>query len=184
MSPMRGRSSEALVQAKEYRTSAVLVLLYLDDNVLHSVLTERQTYEGNHSGQMSFPGGKMEESDQSPVDTALRECREEIGVGQNSIQIIGQLTNVFIPVSNFLVHPFVGFVNEKPETILDEREVKSIIHFPISELMDENSRVQTKIKLGGGLNLKDIEAFMIQDKIVWGATALICNELKQIFRRF
>ena len=183
MFPGRGRSSEALKNASYYKKSAVLALLYLQDDVLHGILTERQSYKGNHSGQMSFPGGKMEAIDLTPKETALRETEEEIGVDQNSIRILGNLTDVYIPVSNYLVHPYVGFVEQKPETIKEEREVKSIIHFPISELMDDSNRIITSIDVSNGMRLKNIHAFTIQQKIVWGATALMCNELRYILQR-
>lgn len=182
--PGRGRSSEALKNASGYRRSAVLALLYLENGVLHGILTERQSYKGNHSGQMSFPGGKMEQRDQTAEETALRETEEEIGVDRKGVQILGSLTDVYIPVSNFLVHPYVGFVSQRPKTIKEEREVKTIVHFPISDLMNESNKIITTIDAANGMRLKNIHAFNIQEKIVWGATALICNELRHILNRF
>jgi 8-oxo-dGTP pyrophosphatase MutT (NUDIX family) len=183
MSPLRGRSSEELKKAQSFKVSAVLALIYQQDGQLFSLLTERQTYKGKHSGQMSFPGGKMEDFDKNPGETALRETQEEVGIAPHKIELLGQLTDVYIPVSQFLVHPFLGYTATRPITKKEEREVQSIIHFPLEELLDNNNRIETRIKMDNGMILKDVPAFQIQNKIVWGATALMLNELKEILNR-
>lgn len=183
MYPKRGSSQQHKLETKDYKTSAVLTLLYVENGILHSILTERQSYDGKHSGQMSLPGGKVEDQDDSLEHTALRETEEELGIIKDQVEIIGQLTEVFIPVSKFLVHPFIGVINEKPLIYPNEREVKSVIQFPMDELLHHQNLITTNIKIDEGVVLKDVPAFTIQDKIVWGATALILNEFRTILLR-
>lgn len=183
MFPMRTVSSEALKTAKNYRLSGVLALIYPHENRHQIILTERQDYEGNHSSQMSFPGGKIEHSDKNSLDAALRETYEEIGVMPNQVEVLGKLTDVYIPVSNFLVHPYVGYLQMAPSYTINEREVKQIVTFDLTELSKTENRIITEIKTGTGIKLKNIPAFYISEKIIWGATALMLNELKFVLQR-
>lgn len=184
MVPFRMKTSEALKKPIDYRLSAVLLLLYYQNNTPHFILTERQDYNGKHSGQISLPGGKVEDFDPSTKDTALREANEEIGVDQKAVEILGQLTEVYIPVSNFLIHPYVGFLDAVPQISPDPREVKSVLHCPVSDLLNDQRRILTKIQVDQGRWLKDVPAFNLEDKTVWGATAIILNEFKFILKRF
>lgn len=184
MMPYRKASSLALQEAQSYRVSAVLMLIFDSPEGPQLVLTERQSYEGKHSGQISFPGGKQELSDESTIITALRETNEEIGLNPPDIHVIGKLTDVYIPVSGFLVHPYLGYHPAKPEFIPDPREVKSVITFPVEHLLKEEIRVLTRIRNHQGLIMKDIPCFMIQEKAVWGATALMLNEFRLLLNRF
>lgn len=183
MIPYRVTVSEALRKPITYRLSAVLLLLYLQDGVAHFILIKRQKYKGKHSGQISFPGGKVEESDANTEETALRETHEEIGVPPKDIQILGRLTQVYIPVSNFLIHPYIGVIDELPELVANPREVHSILHCSISDLLNEDKLILTKLKTDKGVWMKDIPAFDLGDKVVWGATAIILNEFKYILQR-
>ena len=183
MFPLRARTSEALKTTSDYRLSGVMALLFQEDNHQKIILTERQDYEGKHSGQMSFPGGKKEEKDDSTLIAALRETHEEIGIRPEQINLIGALSEVYIPVSNFLVHPFIGYLNETPQFVKSEREVKSIIIFDINELIIDSNRIVTTIPLTNGAAYKNVPAFFIQEKIIWGATALMLNELRMILNR-
>ena len=161
MFPKRGSSSQHLKKAKDYRRSAVLVLIYESNGTLNGVLTERQDYGGTHSGQMSFPGGKMESFDLDPVDTALRETNEEIGINREEVQIIGGLTDVFIPVSSFLVHPYIGSMQNEPAFIPDAREVKSVVTFELDELLSRADFITLHTPLTDGtrniLNKESLE---------------------------
>ena len=182
MFPLRAVASEELKTATDYRTSAVLALLF-EDQGTKMVLTQRHNYKGTHGGQVSFPGGKMEEIDESTIHTALRETHEEIGVSPNNINVLGKLTDVYIPVSKFLVHPFIGIHEGSPTFELSEREVKEIITFDL-ELLTQDAIVQKRdIKTSSGMVLKNVPCFIIGDKIVWGATALMLNEIRQILIR-
>ena len=184
MMPSRRRSSRLIKDASKYKTSAVLALLHQTSNGIHMILTERQSYGGKHSGQISFPGGKQENEDQSTIHTALRETHEEIGIHPDQVNVLGKLTDVYIPVSGFLVHPYVGFMDEHPEFILEEREVKSVFTFPVEDLLKDDLRRITKIQNHDGIWMKDIPCFEIQKKTVWGATALMLNEFRLILKRF
>ena len=116
-------------------------------------LTQRCQYDGKHSGQISFPGGKVEETDKDIYHTALRETNEEIGVIMQDIEVIGQLTNVFIPVSNFLVFPIVGFINYLPQFNIDNNEVEELIELKLTDLINTRELVQNEVKLANNTKL-------------------------------
>lgn len=165
------------------RIACVLVLFYPVDTIPHLVLIERQSSDNpndRHAGQISFPGGKSEKSDLSLAATALREAEEEIGVTAGSVAIIGRLTELYIPVSNFLVHPFVGYTAVPPGFVLQTEEVRSILEVPVPLLKDEAIRNVTDISIHGGLILKEVPCLEIQDRVVWGATAMMLSELLAI----
>ncbi|MFT5824182.1 MAG: 8-oxo-dGTP pyrophosphatase MutT (NUDIX family) [Crocinitomix sp.] len=183
MIPFRLTASEALKTPIDYKLSAVLILLYKRNDALHFILTERQDYNGTHSGQISLPGGKTEPEDASTRVTALRETHEEIGIPPDVIEILGQMTDVYIPVSNFLIHPYIGFANNIPALIPDPREVKTVLHCSAQDLLSDETKTHTKIQMKNGVWMKDIPAFLLEDKIVWGATAIILNEFKMILAR-
>jgi len=184
MFPLRPLTSESLPKATDYRLSGVMALLYPHESSFRMILTERQTYDGKHSGQMSFPGGKLEPYETTSLQAALRETFEEIGIDPDTIEVVGQLSDVFIPVSNFLVHPFVGFLEKEPTYKLDVREVKNVITFEISELLKTENRIETIIELGNGATMKGVPAFFLGERVVWGATALMLNEIRFILQRF
>lgn len=163
------------------RQSSVLVLLYPYRNSTGLVLMQRPEYRGVHGGQISLPGGKREDTDESLVFTALREAREEIGVDPARIQILGQLTEMYIPPSNFLVTPVVGFQHQRPEFKADPTEVAGIIEITLDELLDARNLKRTKMKLSIGLTMQ-VPTFTIGNTVIWGATAMMLNELKEILR--
>jgi len=165
------------------RESGVLILFYLKDKEPYLVLMERSTYDGAHSGQVSFPGGKREASDRDIVHTALRETNEEVGVLMEDVEVIGKLSDVFIPVSNFNVSPIVGFVNYHPEFIIDAREVKELIELKLTDLTDVKKLTSSNITLRNKTVIK-VLSFNFNGKIIWGATALILNELRWLLRGY
>jgi 8-oxo-dGTP pyrophosphatase MutT (NUDIX family) len=182
-SPIRQKSSEALKNAQEVRDAAVAIVIYpSNNNELFSLVIERQTYDGTHSGQISFPGGKVEESDQSLLYTAIRECYEEIGLQLNDTDFITELTPVFIPVSGFHVRPFIFYQETKPTNfVLSEREVYQLAHISLRELIDDSNVVLKSLKIGNTI-LKDVPHFKLNEIEIWGATALMLNELKQVLK--
>jgi 8-oxo-dGTP pyrophosphatase MutT (NUDIX family) len=183
MSPIsRPLSSLALKHALEIRESAVAVVLYEEDKLIKCILTQRQEYEGKHSGQVSFPGGKKEVDDVDLEYTARRECYEEIGIPLDQGELIGKLTEVFIPVSSFLVQPFVYFHSAKPQLDRNLREVAEILHFTLFDLLEEDRVMTMDLNQPNGGIYKDIPYFNLVEKNVWGATALILNELKEILQ--
>lgn len=148
------------------------------------ILIERPITMRKHAGQIAFPGGKQDEGDRELVETALRESYEEIGITQENQNPIGELSTVYIPVSNFLVHPFVFVHEHKPKLIPNKDEVNQVLEVKISEILDSGSVKKTDIQLENGLKLKDTPCFSVQNKIIWGATSIILNDLKQRIIRF
>src|SRR5262249_9426264 len=102
----------------DYRTSAVMMLLYPVDDLVHTMIIKRPSYDGIHSGQLALPGGKKEDAEE-PVHTAIRETLEEVGVSISVQDVIGELTVLYIPPSNFLVHPFIAWLNERPQFVIN-----------------------------------------------------------------
>jgi len=186
MSPMgRGDTEEYLSNTKvPVRTSAVMIVLFEDNHECKMVLIKRPSYDGVHSGQISFPGGKYEEADANYGETALRETFEEIGVCCDQIRIIGKLSRIYIPPSNFLVYPFIGYCEKTPFFHPDEKEVDQLIFLSINVLLNDEIRKEGSFMSGGKTNWK-IEApyYEIENEKVWGATAIILSEFKQILSR-
>lgn len=166
----------------EFRESAVLCLLYPVNNEWNTVLIKRPEYIGTHSAQVAFPGGGREKQDLTIIQTALRETREEIGVNENDITIIGNLSEIFIPPSKYMVQPVLGFMNRKPQFIPDSREVGAILETPINWLLDEN-RIATKQIHIAQYNTSIMAPYYdIHGETVWGATAMMISELVDLIR--
>ena len=163
------------------RHAAVMILFFPKNNKAHIALILRPTYEGVHSGQIALPGGKTEESDVDYKDTALRETYEEIGVEPLEIEVIKELTDVFVPPSNFWVHPFIGFTKKQPDFVPQEDEVESIIEVPISELLSDTNFKTKKLSTSYAKNV-EVPCFYLNGYVVWGATAMMLNELKMILK--
>jgi 8-oxo-dGTP pyrophosphatase MutT (NUDIX family) len=181
MAPVtRARMMEMDIDLRKARKAAVLILLFADP-VVKTVLIQRQAYDGIHSNQVSFPGGKYETSDGTLKHTALRETCEEIGIRQEEIEVIGKLSELYIPPSNFNVQPYVGFVKEKPSFKPDNMEVKKVISVPLNILTDETIKDFRPIETSYQQRVK-VPCFMIDGHIVWGATAMIISELVALIR--
>ena len=157
------------------RESAVLILFYPAENEIFIPLILRPQYDGVHGGQMAFPGGRAEKEDESLIRTALREAQEEIGVRLTDITVLGQLTKLFIPPSNFFVQPVIGFMNHKPDFYPDAREVDKVIEITLSEIINP-AIIGRKILQVRGVDV-DAPFYQIQEHTVWGATAMMISEL-------
>ena len=168
---------------KNPKIASTLLLFYPKDGETFFCLIERQEYEGTHSNQISFPGGKNE-SGESMKETALRETNEEIGVDPISINIIGELTQVFVPPSNFLIHPFVGYCDFTPDFKASEREVKRIIEVNIKDLFKKDVIKNKKMSFKKSSRNVDFEVpyLDLNNKIVWGATSVILNEFRKMLQ--
>ncbi len=168
-------------QILESRKSAVLILFYKRNNEVYFVLIQRSKYKGAHSNQVSLPGGKVEDSDRNIVHTALRETYEEVGVKMEDVDVISHLTDVYIPVSKFNVTPVLGLLNYTPDFNIDTREVEEVLEVKLSELVRIEQLELSKIQMGNG-GVIESPCFKFNSKIVWGATALILNELRWIIK--
>ena len=169
------------IQANKPKTAAVLALFYPNQkNNVSLLLTKRAIYNGTHSGQISFPGGKVEISDLNLKETALRETFEEVGVLKKEINVIREITEVYIPPSNFSVTPFIGILNYKPVLKLNS-EVAKIIEVPFSDLLDDNNIASISIT---NSYMKDttVPCFNIDGSIIWGATAMMLSEIKELLK--
>jgi 8-oxo-dGTP pyrophosphatase MutT (NUDIX family) len=183
MSPLpvdwRRFSLDAPATAKK---SAVLLLFYPEASGVYFPLIKRPSYPGAHSGQVSFPGGKVEPSDPDLVYTALREAEEEIGIDAGKVEVVGRLTDLYIPTSNFLVSPILGFLNETPRFVPEAREVDRIIPTAMSMIGHPQIRQRTLVPIGEGRHL-ETPYFALDGEVVWGATAMILSELLQLLEQ-
>ena len=165
----------------DVRVAAVLAMLYPKDGESYIALMQR-TDRGAHAGQVSFPGGGVEEQDNGLIDTALREAREEVNIQPNDVQILGKLTSLHIPISNSMVHPIVGYSHVIPNYVPDPEEVKAVIEAPLADFLNPDKLKMTDIRVPMGFVLKDTPYFDIKDYIVWGATAMMMNELLEVIK--
>jgi len=167
--------------SKPAKLSSVLILLYPHNNEVYTVLIKRASYNGHHSGQVSFPGGKFEKGDKSLIDTALRETSEEVGVQYKDVNVLGNISSLLIPVSNIMVLPIIGYTNKRPDFEHDPVEVNQIIEVSLNELLlpsiikngiikVENRKIKTPY-------------YSVQNQIIWGATAMIISEFLEILNR-
>jgi 8-oxo-dGTP pyrophosphatase MutT (NUDIX family) len=163
------------------RVAAVLILLYPINGLIHTVFMQRHDYDGVHGGQVSFPGGKQELSDRDIIHTAIRETEEETGADTSKIRIIGKLTPLFIPVSNMIVTPVVGIMDEKPVFNHRPEEVAFLFESEIKKLMDPSISKTKAFEIHG--EMTDIKYFDNEGIVIWGATAMILHELLTIIRR-
>jgi 8-oxo-dGTP pyrophosphatase MutT (NUDIX family) len=163
------------------RVAAVLVLLYPHNGSLNTVFMQRHDYDGVHGGQISFPGGKKEPSDRDIIHTAIREAEEETGVDPSIISVIGTLTPLFIPVSNMIVTPVVGWTEEKPSFNHQPEEVVFLFDAEIGRLMDPAILKLKPFKIRD--EMINIKYFDYDGNVIWGATAMILHELLVILRR-
>ncbi len=164
------------------RESAVLALLYPKAGELHCLLMVRPVYDGVHSGQVAFPGGKREAGDPTLMHTALREFKEETGADPSGAEVLGTLTPVYIPPSRMLVTPFVGYVERIGPWYPDPFEVARLIEAPLSLLLREDilKRRDQYIQIMG--RTVEIPYFEVDREVVWGATALMLAELRELLR--
>jgi 8-oxo-dGTP pyrophosphatase MutT (NUDIX family) len=161
------------------RPGGVMILLYPKNGEIYLPLTKRPSYQGAHSGQVSFPGGKVESEDVDLIATALRETEEEIGVKQSEISVLGQLSELFIIASNFKVYPSLGLMQFTPQFIPDPYEVESVLEVPLQQLWDKSRQGIQEMHFGRYTIHSPY--FEIEGHKVWGATAMMLSELITLF---
>ncbi len=163
------------------KQGAVMSLIYPVNNIPHILFIERPVYDGVHSGQIAFPGGKIEMSDASFLDAALRETHEEIGIPQQQIKVAGALTEIYVLASNFIVYPYVGLMDNIPSLILEQKEVANILEIPLYRFFESDVIKEKPIKNALGFSLI-APYYDVEGKILWGATAMMVSELCTIIR--
>ena len=167
-------------KASSMKNAGVLILFYPSQgNETRFVLILRKTYKGVHSAQIGFPGGKYEDKDLNIETTALRETEEEIGVPIDNIEIIKAMSPLYIPPSNFMAYPFLAFTELTPKFVKQDKEVESIIEVPLTNFLNPNNSITSKVATSYGVNV-EVPAFKLNNHIVWGATAMMLSELKDL----
>jgi len=175
VSPERFRIDIAEMDKLNARQAAVLILFYALNNEPHLVFMQRNAYPGVHSNQISFPGGKYELHDQNLIATALRESYEELRILTQQVNVLGKLSKIYIPPSNFVVEPVVGFTSKRPDFVAHELEVAEVIEIPFAKFVSKQS-IQT-VSVQSGEKKHDVPAYVIDGKVIWGATAMMLSEL-------
>ena len=164
------------------RPSAVLLPLVIKNNNIEVLFTLRSSTLSNHSGQISFPGGRAENGE-TPTETALREVEEEIGIGKEDIQILGSLSDLFVPPSDSIISPLIGIIRNLPLMIINADEVEEVFLVPLADFLDPDKYKSVT---------RDIQGYAVQVPTwsvhpttpLWGATAMILSELVELYREF
>jgi len=174
--------SQLDIAAMNPRQAAVMALFYRKDGQTYIILILRKTYKGVHSNQVGFPGGKPEREDKNLLETALRETYEEIGVPKLDITSFKKMTNIYIPPSNFWVQSFMGYTHTFPQFIAQEDEVEAIIEVSLQEFLHPEAIGAHRVTTSYAIDL-EVPVFTLGGHIVWGATAMMLSEMKEIMEQ-
>jgi len=161
--------------ASHLKHGSVLLLLFTDNKKLYSVLIKRPVHMKHHAGQIALPGGRIENGE-TALQTALRETWEEIGISSDKIKILGTLSNFYIEVSRFQIHPFVGWLEQKPSFILSPDEVEKVVIFPIANFLSNIEQIELETVTGK----QTVPCIRFENEILWGATAMILAEFQDV----
>jgi len=178
---LSGFGRSRVQQPAHAKSAAVLLHLFPDDhNIFRMCFIKRSSRypEDPHAGQIAFPGGQREVQDKSHWHTALREAKEEVGISLENTKKVGPLSKLYIPVSNFIVYPYLSYSEETPHFRLQEEEVVALITPKVSDILAEKTLQFREIKVGRNRILPKVPHFYLEEHIIWGATAMILNEFK------
>jgi 8-oxo-dGTP pyrophosphatase MutT (NUDIX family) len=170
----------ANVTGKPCREAAVLALLHPDEGGPSLVLTVRPKHMAAHAGQVSFPGGRKERGE-TFIATALREAHEEIALVPESVTVLGNLTPLYIPPSNFCVYPVVASCGRRPDLYPSDGEVDAILHVPLDVILDHSSRRMVTRSIRNESIVAPCFSFPPYE--IWGATAMMLAELAVVVKR-
>ncbi|MEZ4968239.1 MAG: CoA pyrophosphatase [Flavobacteriaceae bacterium] len=163
--------------------AAVMALFYPNlDYRTHLLLILRNTYKGVHSNQIALPGGKMEKSDPNLLETALRETQEEVGAIREQITVIRSMSEVYIPPSNFEVTPYLGLYKKERPFLRQANEVAALIEVSLHDFMDDR-KIFHQILNTSYAQQVEVPAFKLNGYTVWGATAMMLSEIKELFKQ-
>lgn len=180
--PFRDVLTHEEILAKNPKFAAVNIVLYLKNNEWYFPLIQRSINEHDrHSGQISLPGGKREQSDNNYAETAIRETHEEIGIDRHYLRIIRDITPIYIPPSNFLVYPYISYTKKNPSFVLQESEVVEIIEFPIASFLSLSGNPEV-MTLPGSRGI-EVPVINFNGYFIWGATAMILSEFSQLIKK-
>jgi 8-oxo-dGTP pyrophosphatase MutT (NUDIX family) len=163
------------------KKAAVLMLFYPKNSEAHLALILRTSYNGVHSSQIAFPGGKIEPEDLDLSQTAIRETHEEIGVHPSNIVVVRAFTEVYIPPSNYMVYPFFGYSPNELKFDLQEDEVAGMVELPLKDFLDDRILVTNTMKTSYAGAI-DVPGFQVDEHFIWGATAMMLIELKETLK--
>ncbi len=163
------------------KKAAVMMLFYPKKSETHLALILRNSYNGVHSSQIAFPGGKVELEDFDLEQTAIRETHEEIGVLPSAINVVRAFTEVYIPPSNYMVYPFLGYSQDELDFELQVDEVAGIVELPLKDFLDDKIIVTNTMKTSYAGNI-EVPGFQVNEHFVWGATAMMLSELKETLK--
>lgn len=163
------------------KLSSVLVLLFPDGDKLFVCLMKRPKTMKYHPGQISFPGGQVEKEDRSAEMTALREAQEEVGIVSDTVEILGKLSDLYVEVSKFSIQPFLAWADEKPIFRINPEEVESLVLFPLSDFVVNETISETPMETFSGI--LQVKYYPFDGEIIWGATAMILSELIEILKK-
>jgi len=180
--PMRKKYEEFDLKKREAKESAVLILLYERDGDSYIVFTQRHIYNGAHSGQISLPGGKRDDSDKDLKYTALRELKEEVGVFLREENVLMPLTWLYVPPSNFVIYPYVAYLENHPQFVKEEAEVKEILEFKVKDFFNELNQKKFRYTDKKYPISLECPCYEINGHIIWGATAMILSEFLTILK--
>ncbi|SDH34934.1 NUDIX hydrolase [Winogradskyella thalassocola] len=166
------------------RKAGVMALFYPKTNdETYLVLILRKTYKGVHSAQVGFPGGKYEEEDDNSLMlTAIRETEEEVGVSRQHIKVLKKMSPIYIPPSNFLVHPYIGISKEYLIFTKQDEEVEAIIEVSLNDFLSDSNTLTARVPTSFDVEV-DVPAFKFNGHIVWGATAMMLGEIKDLLKQ-
>lgn len=185
LAPMlRLRELENLdIEEQKPKQAAVMAVFYPGKKEeTRFVLILRKTYKGVHSNQVGFPGGRVEEHDENLMQTALRETEEEVGIPRSEVTVLRELTRLYIPPSNFWVQPYMGLMQRTPILVPQEEEVESVLEIDIEEFLSDSCLTTQTLSTSYAKNIK-VPAFLLHGHVVWGATAMMLSEMKDILKQ-
>ena len=174
------RDEQLKINAQHQFEAAVGIILFYQNNELSVLFIKRTPDPGPHSGQIAFPGG-TKEANETHLETAYREIEEEIGIKKQDLIFIGSLSSLYIPVSKFLVFPFVFFCEHLPDLKLNKAEIDTILTFPVKKFL--NADVLSTSTIYYNQKEFQVPCFLVNDIVIWGATSMIWNECLSILKQ-